>query len=362
VTEAVQAVNEMSDEVREVVDAWNALGAALQSAGRRLADQTAALTEWEQADGYRALLRALHNQLGRFEVDRDRPELVPFNGWRQKLFMDNPDFLYWVADLNPDRRYRVRGNAGDAAYVSLTAYQSEGGEVRAVERLDTDTIGLDASGGYDVTIGGPPGRPISLWVRHFHGDVRNERTGACTIEPLEAVPAPRPIEPGRFAHQLRRLATTIDSLVPVFAAAAKADAAQPNALRSWSEMTGGAVYTEPGISYLRGGWQLEDGEALVIEGETPRCRYWNILLYSRFLNSLDHRHRKVSATGTTAKVVDGRYRFVLAAQDPGMGSADWLDTEGRPFGIVVMRFLRPDSEPKVPAVRRVRVSELRSGR
>jgi hypothetical protein len=121
-------------------------------------------------------------------------------------------------------------------------------------------------------------------------------------------------------------------------------------------MTGGAVYTEPGIFYLRGGWQLEDGEALVIEGEAPRCRYWNILLYSRFLNSLDHRHRRVSATGVTARVVDGRYRFVLAARDPRMASADWLDTEGRPFGIAVMRFLQPDSEPKLPAVRKVRLA------
>jgi hypothetical protein len=352
----------VADEQNEVAQAWDALSAALQSAGRRLADQTAPLTEWEQADGYRALLRAVHNQLGRFEVDRDRPELVPFNGWRQKFFMDNPDFLYWVADLNPDRRYRVRGNAGDAAYVSLTAYRSDDGKVTAVERLDSDTIGLDSTRGYDVTVGGPPGRPISLWVRHFHGDVRNEHTGGCTIEPLGDVPAPPPIEPKRFAHQLRRLTATIESLVPVFAAAAKRDAERPNELRPWSEMTGGAVYTEPGIFYLRGGWQLDADEALVIEGEPPKCRYWNVLLYSRFLNSLDHRHRRVSATGTTANLAKGGYRFVLSAQDPGAGAGDWLDTEGRPFGIVVMRFLQPESEPKMPAVRKVKLAELRSAR
>jgi hypothetical protein len=352
----------MADDGGEVARAWEALAAALQSAGRKLADQTTSLTEWEQADGYRALLRAVHNQLGRFEVDRDRPELVPFNGWRQKLFMDNPDFLYWVADLNPDCRYRVRGNAGDAAYVSLTAYRIDDGKATAVERADSDTIGLDAGDRYDVTVGGPPGRPVSLWVRHFHGDVRNERHGGCTIEPLEPATAPPPIEPKRFAHQLRRLTATIESLVPVFAAAAKADAKEPNALRAWSEMTGGAVYTEPGIFYLRGGWQLTAGEALVIEGEAPKCRYWNILLYSRFLNSLDHRHRRVSATGTTAKMVGGRYRFVLAAQDPGLADADWLDTEGRPFGIAVMRFLQPESEPKLPVVRKVLLAELRSAR
>lgn len=345
----------MGDDTREQAHAWEAFASALQTAGRRLTELTAGLPAWEQADGQRALVRALHNQLGRFEVDRDRPELVQFNGWRQKFFMDNPDFLYWVADLNPERRYRVRGNAGEAAYVSLTAYRSDEGKVRAVERFDSDTLGLDSSRDYDVTVGGSPANPINLWVRHFHGDVHKERTGWCSIEPLGEMPKPPVIEPARFAHQLRRLAATLEGLVPVFAAAAKADAASPNTLRAWSEMTGGAVYTEPGISYLRGGWQLADDEALVIEGRAPPCRYWNILLYSRFLNSLDHRHRRVSATNATARLVDGRYRFVLASRDPGLASGDWLDTEGRPFGIVVMRFLQPSSEPELPVVQKVRL-------
>ena len=103
------------------------------------------------------------------------------------------------------------------------------------------------------------------------------------------------------------------------------------------------MFTEPNIRYLRGGWQLAPGEALVIEGEVVPCRYWNVLLYSRFLNSLDHRWRPVSRTGATATVADGRYRLVLAAEDPGPGHGDWLDTEGRPFGIVVVRFLQPDA-------------------
>ena len=345
----------MSDGTDELARAWVTFASALQTAGNRLAELTAGLSTWEQADGQRALLRALNNQLGRFELDRARPELVPFNGWRQKFFMDNPDFLYWVADLDPKRRYRVRGNVGDADYASLTAYRSEDGKVRAVERFDSDTLELDASGTYDVSVGGPPANPISLWVRHFHGDVKTDRAGWCSIEPLDEVLTPSVIEPARFAHQVRRLAATMESLVPVFAAAAKDDLADPNTIRHWSEMTGGAVYTEPGIAYLRGGWQLADEEALVIEGRAPSCRYWNILLYSRFLNSLDHRHRKVSATHATARLVDGRYRFVLAARDPGPELGEWLDTEGRPFGIVVMRFLQPGSEPELPVVRKIRL-------
>ena len=78
----------------DVLQGWRALVAALGEAGERMAEQTRELADVERADGLRALVRALNNQLGRFEGERERPELVPFNGWRQKFLMDNPDFLY----------------------------------------------------------------------------------------------------------------------------------------------------------------------------------------------------------------------------------------------------------------------------
>jgi hypothetical protein len=122
-------------------------------------------------------------------------------------------------------------------------------------------------------------------------------------------------------------------------------------------MQGGAAFTEPGIHYLRGAWRLAPGEALVLEGEAVPCRYWNALLYSRFLNSLDHRHRRVSLTGSRVALRDGRYRLVLAAEDPGV--PEWLDTEGRPFGLFVLRWLQPEREPALPEARVVPLAELR---
>jgi hypothetical protein len=102
------------ETARPEVAAWTALVDGLRDAGDRLARDTAPLDAVEQADAFRALLRAMGNLLGRLEVDRERPELVAFNGWRQKFLMDNPDFRYWVADVRADRRYRITGNRGDA--------------------------------------------------------------------------------------------------------------------------------------------------------------------------------------------------------------------------------------------------------
>ncbi|WP_205865642.1 hypothetical protein [Mycolicibacterium porcinum] len=141
-----------AEEPRAEVAAWNAFVDGLRTAGEQLAADTADLPEAERADGFRALLRAVSNQLGRVEVDRDKPEFIAFNGWRQKFLMDNPDFRYWVADVRSDGRYRIRGNRGDAAYVSITVYGAGGGDPQAVSRIDSETITFDADGGYEVTV------------------------------------------------------------------------------------------------------------------------------------------------------------------------------------------------------------------
>jgi hypothetical protein len=357
----------VSKQPIQPADAWRAFVAGLGEAGERLARQTAALSAAEQADGYRALLRALHNQLARFEVDRERPELVPFNGWRQKLFMDNPDFRYWVADVRADRRYRVTGTRGDAVFVSLTAYAASGlATAEATSRLDDESLHFDAQGRFEVCVGGErpaagdwlplPEGASALWVRQFHADVRRDAHGRCAIEGLDGGLPPPFIEPERFARRLARLGPTLSRVVSAWAAAEAEERERPNQVRAWSEMQGGAAFTEPGIHYLRGAWRLEPGEALLVEGEAVPCRYWSALLYSRFLNSLDHRHRKVSLTGSRISPRGGRYRLVLAAEDPGVPG--WLDTEGRPFGLFVVRWLHPERPPALPATRVVVLAEL----
>lgn len=362
-------MDEFDGREQTVSDAWAEFADRLRVAGERLNDQVAGLDDAERADGYRALLRAVNNQLGRFEVDRERPELVAFNGWREKFLMDNPDFRYWVADLRDDRRYRIVGSMTGAAYLSITAYAASGlVDAAARARVDSDGLAIGADGSFEVTLSREPpptgdwlelpdgGR--SVWVRMFvdgdsAGDTDSDRW--CRIEPLDAPLHPPPVGADRLAEHLRRAGKSIAQWPRIVQASAAADQAAPNEVRHWAEMTGGAAFTEPGIHYLRGAWELDDDEALVVEGDLVPCRYWNILLYSRFLNSLDHRHRRVSRTAATTTIVDGRYRYVLAARDTG---GDWLDTEGRRFGIFVMRFLHPERVPSLPTIRRVALADL----
>ncbi|KUI43123.1 hypothetical protein AU197_24145 [Mycobacterium sp. IS-1590] len=339
-------------------DGWLALVDGMRVAGETLTESTKGLDPDEQADGQRALTRAVNNLLSRLEVDRDRPELVPFNGWRQKFFMDNPDFRYWITDIRDDRTYRISGNVGDSVYQSVTVYSGTGvADAAAVARVETGDLEIDSDGHFTATLADLPPGSSSVWVRYAHLSSDPASPGWCHIDVLDAGdPPPAPADLNRA---LSRLGTVIANVPKVFEMSTAADVQAPNAVRHWSAMAGGAAFTEPGIHYVRGAWQLADGEALVLEGEVPACRHWNIVLYNRFLNSLDHRHRTVTRTAASTTLRDGRFRYVLAAEDPGVDGYDWLDTEGRPFGLFVLRFLRPDRDPELPAVRRIRLEELR---
>lgn len=356
----------MTQEASEPFKAWTAFVESLAEAGRRMERAAQALSPEEQADGFRALARALANQLGRLEVDDAKPELAPFNLWRQKFYMDNPDCLYWVAEIASGGCYRIEGSARNAAFTSLNVYAGAGLEAQTVARLTSDDLDLDEEGRFCVTLGGDradakgqwaaiPASANMVWVRQFYDDPA-AMDGDCRITRLDPVAPPAIIEAGRFARRLARMGATLDQASKVLARSASHEAEPPNSIREWSEMQGGAVYTEPGIHYQRGAWSLQPGEALVIEGKAVPARHASVLLYSRFLNSLDYRSRQVSLAGPRFQTApDGSFRIIIAGDDPG--APNWLDTEGRPYGLYVIRWLQPTVAPDLPTVGVVPLAE-----
>jgi hypothetical protein len=48
---------------------------------------------------------------------------------------------------------------------------------------------------------------------------------------------------------------------------------------------------------------------------------------------------------------------VIAHRDPGV--PNWLDTEGRPFGLVFWRYMLPEGEIETPRAEVVKLGDLR---
>ena len=114
-----------------------------------------------------------------------------------------------------------------------------------------------------------------------------------------------------------------------------------NAVAPPSTPRGGA----PTIAYGAGWWELGPDEALLITTDVPDADYWGWTVHHRYrLDSGDFAGRQTSLNMAQAFADDdGRIRLVVAADDPGV--PNWIDTEGRPEGMLVYRSIGTRSRP-----------------
>ena len=101
-------------------------------------------------------------------------------------------------------------------------------------------------------------------------------------------------------------------------------------------------------------------EAREITGRWPECRCANVSLWNRHMQTYDYSNRQVSLNRAQTQLEpDGRFRMLLAHRDPG--APNWLDTEGRPFGMVFWRFMLPEGSIEKPETRVVPFDSLAGG-
>ena len=98
-------------------------------------------------------------------------------------------------------------------------------------------------------------------------------------------------------------------------------------------------------------------DALVIRGRWPKCRCANVSLWNRHMQTYDFANRSVSLNRAQTKLeADGSFRMILAHRDPGL--PNWLDTEGRPFGLVFWRFMLAEGDVETPRAEVVPFAKL----
>jgi hypothetical protein len=101
------------------------------------------------------------------------------------------------------------------------------------------------------------------------------------------------------------------------------------------------------IIYSHGFVSLADDEALVLELDPAAAALWGVSSYTPgWYEPLDYatrvtsrNHRQVIADS------DGLVRVVLAGADTG--TANWLDSAGRPDLLTTVRWFRPPAPPKI---------------
>jgi hypothetical protein len=335
------------------------------------------------AEGEHMLLHLVKAGLDAWvDNDKTRPRFAPIASSVLKWGGEGADNPAHSAPLDPSRRYVIRGRMQDEVYISFTVYtgKAEGdfndGVVSAMNHLE---FGIDAEGRFEIPIESDPkpgalhmerGKPNCVIARHYwEGEICGMADPSLSveldIECLENPGYPRPLGPERLAEKLEATMTfirgqTLDrpanpdpSTRPEWFSVVPNEMPQP---MKWVPSEGGGAGAVDN-AYCAGLVVLAPDEALIVEGRWPECVYANVMFWNRFQQAPDYRYRSCSLNRKQMQSDDdGRFRFVVAHQDPGTGN--WLDTEGHAFGTLYWRFLLPEGEIERPRCTVVPLAEV----
>jgi hypothetical protein len=304
--------------------------------------------------------------------DPDYPEFVSIFDTALNLLSPNPDYMYTWTPIDGAGIYRIRGFRNTARFVELSfldGWYTLGNEKGTLASLDLDSPKVRADTFVDVIVSNkrPPGyegdwfalpaASTNIFVRSAAYDWVNERDAILSIERMD-VPASRPRASAEATSaRLAGLASWV-ATGPIRGYERFTDleskGMRDKFLVHEYQSTGGA----PGQAFVEGLYSLQEDEALIMETEIPKsCRYWSFLLTDDQFGTVDWTNRQSSLNGFQAKIDrDGKIRAVIAMRDPGV--ANWLDTGGYGYGVVVGRWNRCSSTP-IPTLKRVKLADVR---
>jgi hypothetical protein len=328
-------------------------------------------SEREVAQGMRWILR---NIAMTADIAGDanplRPHFVRMDSHARKIGGDNSDGEYHLAAIDGRHRYRITGNRGSVRYFSLNVNAGRGMTRRRMAAfLNDQTIDFDENGGFTLLLSQQrppdPGQWIqipedaaTIMLRQYIANRDREELVSIEISALgEAPPLPATAD-ADIADALTAMNYAFNFLANLHKIVLPEAWERPNEFFTTdSDSLGGSIST-PDNLYMIGSFEVAKDESLIVEVQPPKTRYWNIALETHWHETVDYLHRPTSRTLDEVAVdADGRVRFVIAQEDPGV--PNWLDPMGNERGYMTLRWL--DARGAVvpaPVVTRVKSTEL----
>jgi len=301
-----------------------------------------------------------------FHADPARPFFHRQNDLVTQWGGPNGDNVYRHARIDPSRRYRIRGRMHSCEEFLLAirvGFMHEPVHGTVQNRTASD-LGIGPGDEFELLLGGDDGIPIPdgavmVTIREYYFDWQSAEPAVMVIECLDDVGPAAPLRDDELASRIDDAARGIELsftywnryLEDVIAAR------DPN---RFAESHKGAKGVDI-AQYAFCIWDLEPGQALLVDTDAPSARMWSLHLYN--LGAFEHVDLvdRVTTLNHRQAVVDhdGRVRAVVSAEDPGV--ANWLDTGGRRRGLLTIRWFWPVGEtaPPAPRTRVVPVAEAR---
>ncbi|AEF35412.1 conserved hypothetical protein [Mycolicibacter sinensis] len=355
----------MGDESSELSQAFGDLLEEVRAVEQRLLGGDPPLEEADILDGYRWALSLLRVAADAYIWgDADKPILVDVIGPYLKWGGDNSDAFYQLAPIDPSRSYRVTGNRGDAVYLSMTVYGGpDDGRYsdRIIDTINDRDLGCDTHGDFEFVISATEQQgnwlklepdAVFILTRDYCTQPGTDRRAQWKIEALDDTPR-RPDSRADLSRRMRAARTWIReqaAMAPVRLPANVLQDPYPVPSRTVGWAAGDAAYA-------MGAYELQPGQALVIEGTSPECVFWNLCLWNPFLHTYDYTRERVTINGAHVTYApDGSWQIVISETDPG--HPNWVSTAGRSKGLIWLRWFLPEATPDSLNCRVVDVAEL----
>ena len=321
-------------------------------------------------EGHRALMHMLEGGLASmFECDPAAPSFRRIVTPSRKFSGDNADAVYFDAPVSPQHSYLVRGNMSGAIYVSITVEMgTEGGGMasKTCGVINDTEFDTDADGSFEIHVGGEARKrnwlPLEkgasrLTTRHYYEEEESAaanpaRLPFLSIQRLDQGPPPAVPGDAAVAAGIGRVAKFVRARTLEMPPMAGQKQLPPFVGLTPNEFPAPVKPGALGLAafdaaYSMAPYMLGPDEALVITGRWPDCRCANVSLWNRHQQTYDYANRRISLNRAQTRLEpDGSFRMVLAHKEPGI--PNWIDTEGRPFGLVFWRFMLPEGEIEAP--------------
>lgn len=344
-------------------DAWRAYYQSIEELRRRIY-----ALEWMDRPGAREAAHYLFFQVQAAAFNmvigpkRDYPTLPLHTTYEPVLYsLSNPsaDFNYRFGFLDGSRSYRITGKRNGPLFVDFqlinVIWGSEG--ARKVANYDLDELKLGPDGSFECVASATPqpGNWLKLagdssdnllLIREVFDDWTRPRA-EFSIQMIDDGRAGRPTLPeSELIRRMRVAEKYIEFYVWDWAGGLTTRIQGDVGTNQFHYEIFKADYgagNNPEAIYPGALYELGDDEAILVESDIPRARYWNVQLCDPLWQVLDFTYHQSSLNSKQAHVnADGRFRAVICTRDPGI--ANWLDPMSNPFGVMLFRFYRADRD------------------
>ena len=360
-------------ENSEAALAWRELTVSQEAAAARII--AAAADEQERVEGLDFLsdLLSLSVEMKFQKGSETSPQFTDWMGDHRKVFGDTPDAIYHTAQISANYRYEITGNIGEAEYLGIILYgRQPNGWNRAGSNLSLRDIKPDIDGNFRIVLSREAPVDGAAWLRlegdihmvmmrqYFH-DRPSKNPANFNIRNVDTATPNRPSD-GETAAGLRAARVMFNEVVDGTFALADMVASAPNRPdppKTYNADFSGIFYPTHDNQYFGSWYKIERGEALMIEGPAPDADYWSVSLQNRWMQSLDYANKQISLDNHQIKTHNGRYRIIVAHNDPG--TENWLETDGHSQGILAIRY-QLSGEVERPNITLVKLSEIKGGK